>query len=261
MSCGKNYKGQHMDRNTYQHALDFCSEHGEYTVLGGGEPTIHPHFVEYLSKAIFNEQVENTGIHPWFATNGSKTDLTIKLMHSSDYTEEEFFEELSKFTNLLWEDTLFSMTLSQDTFHDPIDASVVKTAKLIDSVEIRDVSNNVSKSGHANHGEDRCPCTIMQIKPDGAIYMCGCDNSPLIGDVFNGLIGEIRTELGDEDFNENFEGCFNTPQTEEAEVLIEKVLVHRQTHKEWVATNIPIKKSKINHPETYRIPLHVKEFY
>lgn len=254
MSCGKNYKGQHMDNWTYQHALDFCNERGDYIVLGGGEPTMHPHFMKFLAKAINNEQYHNSGMVPWFATNGSKTELTLELMHAADCPEEEFIEKLNMHYCVSWQEELFHMAVSQDSYHDPINDKVTELAKHLDNVEIRNVDGHVAKTGHAKniYGKNSCVCTILQIKPDGSIYMCGCDNAPLIGDVFNGLIGEIQTCLGDEDFNENFEGCYNTPQTDEAITLI-KILNKRHTHQDWVNKHIPVKKSKINHPDTHRV--------
>lgn len=36
MSCGVNYKGEHMSKETYQNALKLIADYGDYAVLSGG---------------------------------------------------------------------------------------------------------------------------------------------------------------------------------------------------------------------------------
>jgi len=250
MSCGKNYKGQHMDSWTFQHALDFCTEYGSSLTLGGGEPTLHPKFITYLAKAIDHCQSDGNGIVPWFAYHGSNTEKTLELIRNSDYCEEEFFEKLCEEYWIEWiEESLFTMAVSQDQYHDPIDSVVFDAAK-IHNVEIRNTSENIVKTGHANHGsEDRCCCDVLQIKPDGDIFMCGCDGAPRIGNVVTGLsltceLHELREMMDDHD-------CYRYLPKDRRDVITQ----NWYTSKEWVDKNIVVKKSKINHPETYRIGL------
>ncbi len=251
MSCGKNYKGQHMSSHIFQCALDFCSETGSSVTLGGGEPTLHPDFIYFLGKSISHCQSEDPGTVPWFATNGSNTKKTLELMYSSNYCEEEFFEKLSEECWIDWtEEPLFIMAVSQDQYHDPIDDVVFKTAKML-NIEIRKHdSSNIVKTGHANHGsEDRCCCEDFQIKPDGDIFMCGCDGSPRIGNVVTGLslTCEVR-EL----YEITEDRCYKSIPEERKDIITQDWF----TLREWVDQNIPVKKNKIDHPETYRISLY-----
>ena len=85
-----------------------------YIVLGGGEPTMHPEFWEFV------EYAQRCG-YPWLATNGSNTETALKLC------------EMAKTGEL-------SCALSIDEWHDPIDPEVVKAFKddMVDKITVAD---------------------------------------------------------------------------------------------------------------------------
>lgn len=244
MSCGKAYKGQHMDEAVYLKALDFVADMGDYIVLSGGEPTLHPKFIRYLAIAIGYEQNDiKSGIPPWFATNGSKTKLTLELMRNASYCEEEFFEKLTEHAFIEYTDEpLFNISLSQDIYHDPIDASVVSTARALKH-EIRDVTYKVVNAGFAveNNIKDRegCCCNSIQIKPDGAVFLCGCDDSPYIGHVVTGIDSDQIRKLTDK-LSDEGEECYQnlTPKMYKKFSCIDS----NYTVKDWVANNIPLRR-------------------
>lgn len=233
MSCGKDYKGQHMSQEVFEKALELCASYGSYIVLGGGEPTLHPQFMKYLAMSIQYEQTHvQSGISPWFATNGSNTERTLDLLYNSQYVEVDFFEKMYKHSFIEWqEDPLFSMAVSQDSFHDPIDSIVFDTAKRL-GVEIRNTEQHLVDAGHCDTGtSDNCCCDVFQIKPDGKIYLCGCDEAPCIGDVHQGIIADddVLTSLDIQCIKE-----FEDPSTLDVDLMDTNIL--------WAKSNIILKQ-------------------
>jgi len=39
--------------------------------------------------------------------------------------------------------------------------------------------------------EDTCPCPQWLVKPNGDIHQCGCEDSPIIGSTYSGLVYEL----------------------------------------------------------------------
>lgn len=144
--------------------------------LGGGEPTIHPKFWEFLDLTL-----EYTS---WsqITTNGSMTEIAIELAAMA-------------------KEGKITCTLSQDVYHDPIHPAVIKAFEgatllhgnrlVIDGVDergVRDVTTGVvSNNGRCDWGEDFCCCKGTFIKPSGAIHACGCADAPIIGHVYDGF--------------------------------------------------------------------------
>lgn len=167
-------KGIDMPESIFLKALKLCED--DYITIGGGEPTIHPKFWNYLINAI----VDCEGV--WLATNGSQTKTALKLAS-------------------LAKKGIIGCALSQDDFHDNIDNEVIqaftKNNNLntwhnndhTDDREIRNLSENIFKAGRALENEiwnrEGCVCNDRIIKPDGSIYLCGCSDSIKIGDVDN----------------------------------------------------------------------------
>jgi organic radical activating enzyme len=161
-----------MSRKIWDAALKLVSaEYGDENIsIGGGEPTLHPQFWNYLIDAIA------TFDYVWLATNGSQTDTALKLAK-------------------LAAKGVIGCALSQDEYHDPIDPKVVAAfwegqrkndAKRFsygsdekpDGREIRNVTRDPSHLSPFRDPEDggdseNCPCDTVIIKPDGKIRFCG----------------------------------------------------------------------------------------
>jgi len=161
-------KGKDMPLAIFRKALEY---EDEVIAIGGGEPTLHPNFLTILIEAIAHVE------YIWLATNGSTKhiDLLYKLAMKN----------------------VISVALSLDCFHDQIDYKIEqqwrKAAKIKGNhgIEIRCVEESVSKQGRAIENNlytsEECVCPEITVKPNGNIYQCGCDDSPKIGDVFDGF--------------------------------------------------------------------------
>jgi len=155
MNCTK--EGEDMDHKTFKNALTYFS--GDFCTIGGGEPTLHKDFEKILFDCIGN--FEYTHI----ITNGSITKKALNLARLAEITNEQFGAELS-----------------QDDYHDEIDTEVVVAFDRINA--IRYTSDHLINNGRCDFGyDDACICSDIIIKPDGSVYVCGCDNSPYIGNI------------------------------------------------------------------------------
>lgn len=175
-------KGKDMTIETYKKALRLAEDHGETISLGGGEPTIHPQFWEFLGLAL-GADVEEGFV--WLATNGSITQTALSLARMAKRG-------------------LLGVALSLDAYHDPIDPKVIAAFKkdkreysgfdnrTPDSREIRDVTGKEIKSGRCKTGEEGCCCEDIAIEPDGTIRGCGCKTAPVWGTVDNPQIPDER---------------------------------------------------------------------
>ena len=180
MSCTR--KGQDMSMQTFQNTLKYYNEYMsdgcESIMIGGGEPTLHPLFWQFIGLTLsLNEYNENT---IWLATNGSQTKTALALANMA-------------------QKGVISVALSQDDFHDPIDQRVVKAftkdsydyickPNVEDFREIRNVNNYIINTGRAKRLKgydvhDDCICNHLFIKPDGTVRACGCTKSPSFGNI------------------------------------------------------------------------------
>lgn len=172
-------KGKDMSRDTFLAALKQASESGEHVSLGGGEPTLHPLFWEFLGLSVGT--VETV----WLATNGSMKATAIALARMA-------------------RKGVIGCALSQDPWHDPIDVEVVEAFKRepdkrpwlakeeSDYREIRDVSRNIDKMAPWRDPEEAgdpsvCACEEILVRTNGDVYICGCPGSIKLGDVFKGI--------------------------------------------------------------------------
>ncbi len=146
--------------STYVKSLELCS--GEYIALGGGEPTLHPRFWEFIGLALGSDAEE-----VWLATNGSQTKTTLALAKMA-------------------KGGILGVALSRDAYHDEIDPKVVKAFEKKevahydlhknrdDYREIRTVKD-VKAAGRAKDwGEEGCCCEGVIIDINGNIWACGC---------------------------------------------------------------------------------------
>lgn len=172
MACTAN--GENMSLKTFKKAMEHVDADDQLSI-GGGEPTVHPLFWDFLGLAITKSD------NVWMATNGKITSIALRLAAMA-------------------QNGVIACELSQDPWHEKIDSRVVRAFtknRVFDPIGkqendkrgIRSISErNLIKSGRCDHGKIACMCQGSAfVKPDGKVYQCGCLDSPCVGDVFKGF--------------------------------------------------------------------------
>lgn len=191
MSCkhccfSMNKTGDDMAFETFKTILNkwygIIQESSRLVTIGGGEPTLHPKFWDFIGQAALYGT-------PWLATNGSNKKDALKLC------------ELAK-------KGAVAVALSLDRWHDPIDLEVVEAfskgltmtnygfyklmTNYCNPTDLREIRTVIIpyKGGRAHNiqgSRNYCPCPGLQFIPNGDIYTCGCDAAPKIGTVKKGI--------------------------------------------------------------------------
>lgn len=141
--------------------------------IGGGEPTCHPRFWEFMDMAI---RERGTG-RVWLATNGKRKQHALRLAE-------------------MVQEGKIRCALSQDQWHQPISPEVVKAfSDLRDQNSYHKAIRNIGAGGRPPIRQGRCDwgerldcntCGAPFVQWDGKVRQCGCSDAPVIGDVFNG---------------------------------------------------------------------------
>lgn len=184
-----NNKGDNMSRETFLKALELAESFGEYVTIGGGEPTVHPEFFDYLDKTIERYHKGYIDMPPLVVTNGKLVTKARKLL---EYIEEE--------------QPVF-VDLSLDEYHDPIRPEIENAFKAYDRIRrenarfggrhveggagIRTVKNiqPVGRAAEPARGIPitvvgaPCCCEDMLVDPFGNVFSCGC-KTHLLGNVY-----------------------------------------------------------------------------
>ena len=175
-------KGVDMTPEVFYRALNVAVDYGHLVTLGGGEPTVHPLFFQFLDKAIEYAECGALDMAPLVVTNGKRTKLAHRLL---DYALEH--------------ERAVSIELSQDEYHSPIDSYVVsrfyQAYKRQPSwnpnpspatVGIRTVSHILPVGRALVNGLDSmgpfdipCCCSDVTVDPAGDVYSCGCMHTKL----------------------------------------------------------------------------------
>ena len=170
-SCGP--RGRDMTREIFIKSLAVCENYGEIVAIGGGEPTIHPQFWEFIGLSLGAD----TEGPPWMATNGkiTKTALVLARMARKG---------------------IIAVDLSLDPWHDKIDERVITAftkgkkdhylsgSNSEDYRGIRDITKSRDgvpvaqgrgrKNQYALGSIPGCVCEDIFINPLGDIFACGC---------------------------------------------------------------------------------------
>lgn len=171
-SCTEN--GEDMSFETFKNCLEF----DEYISIGGGEPTIHPLFWQFIAEGLANCEI-------WLSTNGSITNTSITL------------SKMAK-------KGILSCNLSRDEFHGKIDKRVIKAFGDLPK-SFYDMDRFGKRTVFGKHNTNRtsivkagrgakmrsgkfrystqCPCDDWFILPNGDVKQCGCEDSPILGNV------------------------------------------------------------------------------
>lgn len=179
-------KGEDMSFEMFKTIIDrwgdLLRHNREEINIGGGEPTLHPQFWDFIKYAMKKVKV-------WLATNGTNIPDFLLL------------NEMAKKGHI-------GLTLSLDKYHDRLNPDIIKyfrrgmvrrkkypgwIAPKGSGIfkEIRTVSV-VKYGGRAKNGKKVCPCPRLHIKPNGNIYGCGCENATVVGTVEKGFFREYE---------------------------------------------------------------------
>jgi len=153
-----------MTRETFIQTCDLAEQREEGIFLGGGEPTVHPLFWDFVGIALGRSANRLLDCPLGLITNGKRTEDALRLYH------------LAKASVVFAE-------LSLDSYHEIIDQKVVKTFSRPISPDqtwlnrVRSV-NHIIGAGRAKSWGDKksCCCSEMLVEPTGKIYACGCRN-------------------------------------------------------------------------------------
>lgn len=175
------HTGTDMSRETLIAALKLAESMGEELTVGGGEPTVHPHFFDYLGLAMAYNPEPDTPV--WVITNGKRKDVALKLARMA-------------------KSGLIGAELSQDDFHDPITKEVIqaftvekqkRSSYSYEASSSRDhrgirTTHSILPVGRALEmniatESDGCCCDTLLVDPEGRLFACGCKTIQL-GTVF-----------------------------------------------------------------------------
>lgn len=166
----------------FKKAIALAKDSGSYLTIGGGEPTLHPDFWGFLGYAL--GQAEDEGA-VFLVTNGSQTDDSIALANMAKRG-------------------ILGVALSRSRYHSPINEQVVKAfirkdrrgeghfyndGRKNDLREIRE-STSVFQEGRARNLPEAargCACDTFFFETNGQIKFCGCEDAPVVGNVYTGI--------------------------------------------------------------------------
>ena len=171
MECGHccyscTNEGEDMTTEVFKKALAYDDE---VVSIGGGEPTIHPKFWEFISLAL------GTCDYVWLSTNVKNTEIALMLAK-------------------LHKKKVLQCELSLDEYHEYIEEEVRVAFWKIESIRdvTRDGSKNPIRIGRAKdildeddvcEEDETCPCSEFVVKPNGDVMACGCEDAPRLGNV------------------------------------------------------------------------------
>lgn len=185
-SCGPE-KSRYMTMEVFEAAMKIASNRCEYITIGGGEPTNHSLFFDFLGKAIVANESE---VPVFIITNGFNTEDALKL------------SRMQKLGVIYCE-------LSVDDFHYGIDHDVYKAfdyynQKKHKKTNVRTV-HHIVRQGRGKTLEidlwdhlkenDGCICSDLFVAPTGKVYSCGCFRQK-IGHILDPKFSEILNEFG-----------------------------------------------------------------
>lgn len=169
-----------MSRQDFESAIAFAKQYEQSITLGGGEPTLHPLFKDFLFHAVWELAAmseSNGGPSVHLVTNGSITETALTIAH-------------------LAKQGMITAAVSHDEYHDPIDPRVYKAFEK-PKYDYYDHSHNDDRDGRSvngqhlyiipagrakrwgNHPSMKCVCDALFIDPKGNVYPCGCKKTIL----------------------------------------------------------------------------------
>lgn len=155
-------KGEDMSLKVFKAALDYFGG-DDYVSIGGGEPTVHPKFWQFLFLAL-----SYPGYNVWVVTNGKRTSDALRL---------------AELDRKLRGSAVFAADLSLDEYHETVELSVVKAFG--ESIRAVKIPFDVGRAKDLSGSMEGCVCPDLIVLPNGDIKKCGCAESPILGNVLS----------------------------------------------------------------------------
>lgn len=184
-------EGEDMSLATFRKALDYNT--GQVT-LGGGEPTLHKHFETMLLEAMAHPHLEADWGGVLVVTNGThkrRSRMLFQLAKSgaicADLSRDDYHDDIDEETAEMWEEEAERVRKARSRYDhggERSNVSIRNTTEYGDPIANGRARTELGWEKDENY---RCPCDGIVVKPNGDVYACGCDDSPKIGDVFNGF--------------------------------------------------------------------------
>ena len=222
-----------MTQDTFTKALQMAVDNDSHICIGGGEPTLHPLFKDFLMQAVWalsSQACSNGSPSVHMVTNGSNTEIAL---HLADLAHRG----------------VISCNLSQDRYHDPIAPEVVRA--FTKPVKFNDFGGQMQGDDHDCRGinkeahfiqrmgraktwgtrpkEEGC-CGGIFVNPKGVIYPCECRQKSI------GTIDNPHSVIS-EHFSSGY--CVNS-KGYKGEVL---PLIKEQT--EWRVAHVSVKQGEL----------------
>lgn len=193
-------RGSDMTREDFFAAIRLAKEFDSAVTIGGGEPTLHANFFEFLTHAMVElmDVSDNMGIPAvGIITNGSNTEMALKI---------------AKMAQAGW----ICGTVSKDQYHDPIEQRVYDAFNTKinrwgnpsdrDENDHRSINYGggyIQPAGRAkswgHHPLRSCICDSVFISPKGKVWPCACK-------VRGSELGNTIAEASHKIVCEHFEG-------------------------------------------------------
>lgn len=162
-------RGSDMSRKDFHSAIALAVEYEQTVTIGGGEPTLHPLFKEFMQHALWElaSVTENYGCPAVSCiTNGSNKDIALKMAKLAAMG-------------------ILAARVSQDQYHDAsmVDPAVFKAFEprkdsISDCRGINGDGGYIQPVGRAKkwgyHPLITCVCDSVFITPKGDVWPCAC---------------------------------------------------------------------------------------
>ena len=164
-----NARGRDISESDFKAALRLAKKMDSVVTLGGGEPTLHPMFPQFVQRAIWElaDVAYDNGIPAvHMVTNGTNTEVSMTLSR-------------------LAQSGIISCALSLDHYHDRdmVDERVQRAFDRPkrdrysnqDDHDYRSINgpqHQLVQAGRAGQGE--CACGDIFVAPTGNVFPCGC---------------------------------------------------------------------------------------
>jgi MoaA/NifB/PqqE/SkfB family radical SAM enzyme len=183
-----------MDMTTFRQALEVAKDHGDYIVLGGGEPTLHGDYIvlgggeptlhPHFEKMLLESLAVSDEISPLVVTNGTHKRRALMLAQLADKEvisaalSTDAYHDLDMISNEVWE--AFESRQQQANrkgtrreFQRDVSGKEVNVGRWLET--------NAIEWEEVDHKD--CACDSWIVEPDGTIKQCACHDAPIVGNV------------------------------------------------------------------------------